>query len=214
MRSARFASGTASILGALVIALGPRALATYASPPAQRSSSTEISDIDGHPLNPFAPAGAASVAFFVATDCPISNSYAPEIQRICKDYAARDVGCSLIYEDVDLAPAASSLDASVRRHLQEYRYSGIPAAIDRSRVIAKRAKASVTPQAVVIDKSAKVRYRGRIDNFYAALGKTRREVTEHDLRDALDAVLSGKSVQKAETEALGCFIVDPAQFRK
>jgi len=214
MRSARFVPGTAFVLGAFVIALGPRALATRQSPTAQRSSATEVSDTDGHPLNPFAPAGAASVIFFVATDCPISNSYAPEIQRICKDYASRDVACSLIYEDVDLAPSASSLDASVRRHLQEYRYSGIPAAIDRSRVIAKRAKASVTPQAVVIDKSAKVRYRGRIDNFYAALGKMRREVTEHDLRDALDAVLSGKSVQRPETEALGCFIVDPAQFRK
>jgi hypothetical protein len=66
----------------------------------------------------------------------------------------------------------------------------------------------------VIDRTGKIRYRGRIDNFYAALGQTRRQVTEHDLRDALDAIVDGKSVRKSETEALGCFIVDPAALGK
>jgi hypothetical protein len=32
-------------------------------------------------------------------------------------------------------------------------------------------------------------------------------VTVHDLRDALDAVLTGKSVAAPVTEAVGCFIV-------
>jgi len=206
-------SVTAFVLGAMAVVLVPRALA-HVLPPHQRTASAEITDIDGRPLRPFAPAGAASVMFFIATDCPISNSYAPEIQRICKDYAAHDVSCALVYEDVDLSPSASRLEASVRKHLQEYRYSNIPAAIDRSRAIANRAKASVTPQAVVIDRVGKVRYRGRIDNFYASLGQTRREVTARDLRDALDAVLSGRPVPHVETEALGCYIVDPSQFRK
>jgi hypothetical protein len=30
------------------------------------------------PLAPFTPAGKANVLLFVQTDCPISNSYAPE----------------------------------------------------------------------------------------------------------------------------------------
>ena len=37
-------------------------------------------------------------------------------------------------------------------------------------------------------------------------GKRRRIVTEHDLRDALDAVLAGKPVAKSRTRAIGCFI--------
>jgi hypothetical protein len=214
MRSARVVSRTAFVLLITAAALVSRVVATQVVPADRRSSTTEITDVTGRPLSPFAPAGAANVIFFIATDCPISNSYAPEIQRICKDYAAHDVSCALMYEDADLSSSASHLDASVRRHLQEYRYSDIPAAIDRSRTIAKRAKASVTPQAVVIDRSGTVRYRGRIDNFYAALGHTRREVTARDLRDAVDAVLSGRSVRHAETEAVGCFIVDPSEFRK
>jgi hypothetical protein len=81
-------------------------------------------------------------------------------------------------------------------------------------VAATHAKASITPQAFVIDRSGEIRYRGRIDNLYAALGKTRQQVTSHDLRDALDAVLVGGKVPHPETEALGCFITDPALLRK
>jgi hypothetical protein len=210
MRSACAFWGTAFLAGVIAFAAMVRTADTSFA--VGSSAGPDILDINGQPLNPFAPTGAASVLFFIATDCPISNSYAPEIQRVCHDYGARGISCALMYEDVDLG--AANLDESVRKHLQEYRYSGVSAAIDRSRVIARRAKASVTPQAVVVDHAGKVRYRGRIDNFYAALGQTRRQVTEHDLRDALDAILLGRPVPKPETEALGCFIVDPSVLRK
>jgi hypothetical protein len=117
-----------------------------------------------------------------------------------------------MYEDVE-APG-TQLDGEVRAHLHEYGYRDIPAAIDRSRAIASHAKATITPQAVVVDRSGAIRYRGRIDNFYAALGVARQRVTERDLRVALDSVLSGAPVAKPETEAVGCYIVDPAVLSK
>jgi hypothetical protein len=186
-------------------------LATLALIAASRGSA-QSRDVDGRALTPFEPAGAASVIFFVATDCPISNTYAPEIQRLCREYEPRGVSCALIYEDVETP--GTHLDDEVRKHLKDYRYAGIPAVLDRSRTISKKAKATVTPQAVVVDRTGEIRYRGRIDNFYAAFGKTRQQVTEHDLRDALDAVLAGRPVPRPETEALGCSIVDPATVRK
>ena len=67
----------------------------------------------------------------------------------------------------------------------------------------------MTPEAVVIDSRGEIRYRGRIDNFYADLGKPRQQVTARDLRDALDAVLAGRTVPNPETRALGCAIVPP-----
>jgi len=51
-----------------------------------------------------------------------------------------------------------------------------------------------------------VKYRGRIDNQYIALGKPRQVVTIHDLRDAIDAVASNRAVAHTDTEAFGCFI--------
>jgi thiol-disulfide isomerase/thioredoxin len=172
------------------------------------AAGVQIRGIDGHLLDPFRAAGRANVLFFVASDCPISNSYAPEIQRLCREYGLKGVGCSLLYEDVELnAP-------SVREHLEEYGYRGIPAAIDSDRKIAGRAGATVTPEAVVVNDRGEVRYRGRIDNFYAALGKPRQQVTVHDLADALDAVLAGRAVPNPETHALGCYIVPPDILRK
>jgi hypothetical protein len=143
------------------------------------------------------------VLFFVSTDCPISNSFAPEIQRICRDYAAKGVGCSLIYEDFRVDAAA------VRKHRADYGYDRISTVIDTDRRAARKAHATITPQAVVIDSGNKIRYRGRINNFYADLGKPRRVVTVHDVRDALNAVLAGRPVANPETRALGCYIVPP-----
>jgi hypothetical protein len=168
------------------------------------SVSGQTRDIDGRSMAPFQPTGKANVLLFVQTDCPVSNSYAPEIQRICKAYAAKGVSCSLAYEDVRVDAAGA------RKHMKDFAYGGgIAATIDSSRALADRARATITPEAVVIDASGAVRYRGRIDNLYASLGKPRQHVTEHDLTDALDAILAGKPVPKPETEALGCFITRP-----
>ncbi|HEY1304600.1 MAG TPA: redoxin domain-containing protein [Vicinamibacterales bacterium] len=179
----------------------------------RQAGDVRLRDLGGHELTPFTTGTRASVVFFIATDCPVSNGYAPEIQRVCGEYRPRGVGCSLVYEDVDTASASQTLDAQVRRHLGEFKYESIPAAIDRERAAATHARASITPTAVVVDRSGAVRYRGRVDNLYAALGKTRQQVTSHDLRDALDAVLAGHPVTHPETEAIGCYITDPALLR-
>jgi hypothetical protein len=169
--------------------------------------------LDGRTVRPFVPEGAANVLFFVQSDCPISNGYAPEIQRICRAYAGRGVSCHLVYEDVEIG-AAGSFDAAARTHLREFRYERMSAVVDRTRVIARHAGATITPQAVVVDGTGSIRYSGRIDNRYAALGRPRQHVTEHDLRDALDALLAGRPVSRPRTEALGCHIVDPSSVEK
>jgi len=163
-------------------------------------ASAQTRDIDGRPLTPFAPADKAHVLFFVATDCPVSNSYAPEIQRICKAYDAKGVSCSLSYEDV-------RIDATgVRKHLADFAYHDIPASIDATRALADRVHATITPEAFVIDAHGQIRYRGRIDNLYSSLGRPRQVVTEHDLTNALDAILAERPVPRPKTEAIGCFI--------
>src|SRR5215471_5793515 len=172
------------------------------------AASFQIRGVDGAFLHPYTPAGSANILFFISVDCPISNSYAPEIQRLCEQYGKQGVGCALMYEDLDLSPA------TVRKHLQEYGYKAIPAAIDAERKVSRRAKADVTPEAVVVDAKGEIRYRGRIDNFYADFGKARQQVTVHDLSDALDAVLAGRAVANPETQPLGCYIVDSKPLRK
>jgi len=56
-------------------------------------ASLRLRDVDGNLRNPLAVMGQAAVLFFIATDCPISNFYAPEVQGICKDYGTQGVAC-------------------------------------------------------------------------------------------------------------------------
>ena len=170
--------------------------------------SFEVRDVNGRPLKPFRVEEKAQVLFFLSAECPISRFYAQEIQRICKEYAARGVRCGLVYEDLPVNAAA------IRAHLDEFGYRGIPAMTDGTGKIATQMNATVTPQAAVIDKAGQIRYRGRIDNFYADLGKPRRAATVHDLRDALDAVAAGRAVTHPETTPIGCFIVSPELFKE
>lgn len=162
-----------------------------------------VRDIDGVLREPLKVAqGALAALFFVTQDCPVSNYYSHEIRRICDDYAHRGVSCSLLYVDPSLT------DEGARRHALDYGHGSYPKIVDRRHDIVKAVGAEVTPTVVLVKPGGSVAYRGRIDNFYAALGKPRRVVTEHDLRDALDAVLAGRPVAKAETQAVGCYISD------
>ena len=164
------------------------------------SGGPTVRDIDGRVHRPFDPAGHVSVLLFVTSDCPISNAYAPEIQSLCQASVARGFRCLLLYEDPGIAASG------VRAHRQAYRYARIAAAVDPRGAIAARGGASITPEALVIDRSGTIRYRGRIDNLYADLGRRRPAATVHDLRDAIDAVLAGRQVSTPRTEALGCYI--------
>ena len=163
--------------------------------------STAVRDIDGVLREPLkVDKGHVEAVFFVTNDCPISNYYAHEIRRICDEYAKRGAGCTLVYTD----PAMT--DEQAREHATEYGHGDYPRIVDRHHDLVKATGAQINPTAVIVKADGSIAYRGRIDNTYAAIGVQRRVVTEHDLRDALDAVIAGKPVAKAETQPVGCYI--------
>src|SRR6185436_7644341 len=58
----------------------------------------------------------AAVLLFITTDCPIANSFAPEIKRIIAEYGPQGAAFSIIYTDL-----TQPLEV-VRRHAAEYGY--------------------------------------------------------------------------------------------
>src|ERR1700729_1688584 len=56
-------------------------------------------DMAGRPREPFAVPVQARVFIFVRTDCPITNRYAPELQRLSEAFAADAVQFWLVYPD-------------------------------------------------------------------------------------------------------------------
>ena len=155
-------------------------------------------DINGVARHPLAPEEKmASVLIFYGQDCPISNSYAPEINRICASYT--NFAFYIVQVDPDLTRATA------KEHARQYALQA-PVLLDPEHRLVKRLKATVTPEAVIVGKKSQILYRGRIDDLYASLGKKRSAATQHDLREALDAISAGKPVKKKETKANGCLI--------
>jgi hypothetical protein len=151
-------------------------------------------------VNPLEARNRKATCFlFIAHDCPISNKYAPEINRIVREYAPKKVGFYVVYCEADGSPANAA------KHHQDFGYT-CPGLLDPKHALVKLAGASVTPEAAVFDSSGKLVYRGRIDNLYIDFGKPRYAATVHDLRRALDAVITGKPIPVKTTKAVGCFI--------
>ena len=172
-------------------------------------------DIDGHAVTSLAvtslavPGTQYVAAIFVATDCPISNRYLPEIARISREFAPRGLRLWLVY------PNPGDTLAAVRAHQTQYR---IPASLPRliapdSRFLA-HALVHVTPEAAIFHADAvmtqPVLWHGRIDDRYLTFGTQRPAATRHDLADALNAALTGRPPASAPAPPIGCAIIPRA----
>ncbi len=156
--------------------------------------------IDGVVHTPLSPSGKkTSLLLFLLPDCPVCNAYAPEIKRICHDYEPRGIDVYVVYADPDLTVEEA------RKHAKDYRLP-CPVMLDPTHELVKRTGADMTPEAAVVGPDGKIVYLGRIDDLYADYGKKRAESKEHDLRNALDAVLAGKPVAPAGARPIGCHI--------
>ena len=157
-------------------------------------------NLAGQEVDPFKVSDAKWFLFvFISVDCPISNRYAPEIRRLHARFAPRGVQFWLVHPNAD-----ESVEA-IRKHTEEYQY---PFGVlrDSSHLLVKHAKIRVTPEVALFSREGPLVYRGRIDNRFVEFGKERSAPTEHDLEQALDAVIDGKPVSHPSTKAVGCYI--------
>jgi Redoxin len=168
-------------------------------------SQLRLFDLEDKSVSPLANPGAKAVVFiFTSVDCPISNRYAPEVRRLSAMFTPEKVKFWLVYPDGDTPPDA------IRRHIKEFDYN-CDALRDPRHELVKATGASVTPEAAVFvfnRSGPKMVYRGRIDDQYAALGKSRPTPTRRDLEDVLAAVVKGETVKFKTAPAVGCYISD------
>src|SRR5262249_26938408 len=145
-----------------------------------------LSDTSGTRHTPREWADArAVVLFFVTTDCPLSNSYVPELNRLVRTYTAKHVAFYAVQGDTTIAVEEG------RRHVREFAYE-FPYLLDPHQSLAAYTGATTMPEAAVLSAEGRLLYLGRIDNRLEDYGKARVLITEFDLRDALEAVLSGR----------------------
>jgi peroxiredoxin len=137
----------------------------------------------------------AVAVVFVATQCPVSNAYNTRMAALGKEYAAK--GIPLVGINSNKTEPA----AEVRAHAEKHGFT-FPVLKDDGNKIADAYGATKTPEVYLLDPKGNLLYHGRIDENQ----DDPRGVKSPDLRNALDAVLSGRPVPVVETKAFGCTI--------
>lgn len=193
----------AAWVSAAVLAAG--AVLAGAAPDPVRQS-VLLRDPSGGTVDPFlaSESSAAIVFLFASVDCPISNRYAPIVQRLHGEFAPKNVAFWLVYPNPYDTPDA------VRTHVRDYGYP-VHALLDPHHELVKLAGVAVTPEAAVFDRARRLVYHGRIDNRYVSFGVERPSATEHELAQSLSAVLEGRAVSTETAPAIGCYIADFVQ---
>lgn len=158
-------------------------------------------NLAGNSVDPLkAAAGKVVVLIFVRTDCPISNRYAPTIQRLSAEHAGKAVFW-LVY------PSKAESAESIRKHERAYGYK-LGALRDPRHVLVKESQVQITPEVAVFDATRRLVYHGRIDNLYEDIGRARSAATTHELSDAIEAAFTGKTLAANTKPAVGCTISD------
>ncbi|HEY6051628.1 MAG TPA: thioredoxin family protein [Thermoanaerobaculia bacterium] len=137
----------------------------------------------------------AVVVIFIATKCPYSNAYNVRMRDLAAAYEKQGV-MFLGINSNNTEP-----EAEVRSHAKEHGLV-FPIAKDPGNKVADLYDAKRTPEVFVVTPDGKLRYHGRIDDN----SEDAAQVKSPDLKNALDALLAGRTLEKAETKAFGCTI--------
>jgi peroxiredoxin len=157
----------------------------------------DLRTLDG---KPFSLAGAekankAVVLMFIATKCPVSNAYNDRMRDIANEYGKKGI----LF--VGINSNNTEPESEVRSHAQEHGF-GFTIVKDPGNKVADLYNAQHTPEIFIVSPDGKLLYHGRIDENQQEPAK----VTSPDLKNALNEILAGQPIAKAETKAFGCSI--------
>lgn len=160
-------------------------------------SNITLNDVRGEVWRLHDQKGKVFVVAFLATECPMSNSYLPVLNDIVATYRDKDVAV------LGIVPDPEAKDTQLVAHSKEYELK-FPLFRDHEQAAVAALGPKVTPEVVVLDDKFLVRYRGRIDDRYTARLKAKPMIEKQDLVSAIDEILAGQPVTVAETKAFGC----------
>ena len=153
-----------------------------------RGKSHSLADFDQHKV---------LVLAFLGTECPLAKLYGPRLNELSREFGddVQVVGINANVQD-----SITEIAAYARIHELNF-----PILKDVGNRFADAVGAVRTPEVFVLDQQRTVRYWGRIDDQYG-VGYVRDEPKQHDMREAIQALLEGKDVSVPVTQSVGCHI--------
>ncbi len=139
------------------------------------------------------------VLVFLANHCPVVVQYEDRVQQLVDDMKGKSVkvvgvavtGSGQRKSD-DLAAIKERLKGDDKKFNYVYGF-------DETQQIGRDYGATNTPQFFVLDKERKIRYMGALDD-----NANENSVKKTYVKDAVNALLSGKDVEVTETRPVGC----------
>jgi len=164
------------------------------------TSTLTLNDPSGalRPLSECSGSSATVIVFLYAT-CPMCQRVAPVLEKLWKEKQPQGVQVLGVFTD-------GTQVADLEKFKKDYGVS-FPLFVDNGGKMASALSATATPEAFVLDRAAKIRYMGRINDLYQVRGVQSQAPLREDLSEAVSDVVSGSVVQVPRTLPVGCAIV-------
>ena len=158
-----------------------------------------LPDTDGNPTR-FSPGGdAAAVVVFTCNHCPYALAWHDRINDVARDYAERGVRVLQINPNDTARHPRDSTEVMVER-VRQGEFAG-PYLRDEAQDVARAYGARTTPDVFVVGPDGRLAYRGAPDGDHGDPS-----LAAGWLRAALDDLLAGRPVTRAETKPVGCSV--------
>ena len=132
-----------------------------------------------------------TLIFFTSARCPMVAAYHERIQKLAADYKAK--GINVIGINSNTTENVAEIKQNIADKKLAYQILR-----DEGSKIADQYNAQVTPEMYLLDADGKLVYHGGVDDNRSA-----ELVKANYLSAALDAMLDGKPIERAETRAFG-----------
>lgn len=140
------------------------------------------------------------LVMFSCNTCPYVIRNQPRTKAICKYAQMNDIGVILINSNETQRNDEDSFEA-IKNYAngQSYEWYYV---VDKDNIVADEFGAKRTPECFLFNKDLKLSYHGAIDDNPG----DESNVSQHYLRDAINALISGKEVTVKESRSVGCSI--------
>ena len=143
----------------------------------------------------------ALLVMFICQHCPFVKHVKYELAKLGRDYANSNLGIIAISAN-DVVNYPDDAPEKLKMMAQELGFT-FPLCYDESQATAKAYTAACTPDFFLFEASRKLVYRGQLDDSRPGNNIA---VTGKDLRAAIDALLTGKTISPVQKPSIGCNI--------
>ena len=140
------------------------------------------------------------IVMFTCNHCPYVQAYEERLINLQKNFKDKSVSFVAINANDEKNYPEDSFENMIKRAKEKgYNFLYLR---DKTQEVVKTFGASYTPEVFVFDQNRILQYHGRIDDNWQEPEK----VQKQHLKDAIEALLANKPVERADTQAIGCTV--------